>query len=203
MTLGNRSAFNEKIWRLLNVSSFTVHNIIQKYSVSGEIAVHKGLGWKSIPMIVCPSYSIALKTDMILSWKSLHGFSNTSRNYCLHAQMQVKGLWCKEEAYVNIIQKCYHFLWAKLIKNGQRKTGKMFCGQTNQNFKFFWENMDTVLDLRGEGLSGLLSTLITTSVPTELAACASGKASNNAEKCTCNIMLPSTCLSQGRPCIFH
>lgn len=58
----------------------------------------------------------------------------------------------------------------------------MFCGQTNQNFKFFWENMDTVLDLRGEGLSGLLSTLITTSVPTELAACASGKASNNAEK---------------------
>lgn len=41
----------------------------------------------------------SLKTGRILSWKSLHGFRNTSRNPCLWTQftvpstIQVKGLW--------------------------------------------------------------------------------------------------------------
>ena len=42
-----------------------------------------------MPVIFRPSGSTALKTDMILSWKSLHGFRITSRNHCLWTQFTV------------------------------------------------------------------------------------------------------------------
>jgi len=77
-----------KLWSsfrmiFLNVKmSFTVHNIIKRFK---------------------EYIKIFLKQTWILSWKSLHGIRNTSRNHCLWTQFtvastNVKALSCKEKA---------------------------------------------------------------------------------------------------------
>jgi len=56
----------------LNIPSSTEHNIIERFRESGDISV-----------TFRPSGSSALEPDLILSWKSLPGHRNTSRNHCL------------------------------------------------------------------------------------------------------------------------
>jgi len=56
------------------------------------------------PVIVGSSGGTAVITGMLLSWNSLHGLRNTSKNvlceHCspCHPQMRFKALSCKEEA---------------------------------------------------------------------------------------------------------
>lgn len=56
----------------------TVYNIIKTFRECGEISVHKAKNQYCILVIFVPSGCTALKTGMILSWRSLHGLSNTS-----------------------------------------------------------------------------------------------------------------------------
>lgn len=46
-------------------------------------AMEKAETQSRMPVIVMLSSSTALKTDTILSWKSLHGVRNTSRSHCV------------------------------------------------------------------------------------------------------------------------
>ena len=63
-----------------------VRNLMFKFnytSSSSKISEnqgHQNQNWTSV--VFRPSGSTALKTDIILSWNSLHGLRNTSRNHC-------------------------------------------------------------------------------------------------------------------------
>ena len=62
------NSLNVKLW-WMNVPSSTEHEISKRFRESVTFR---------------PSGSSALKTDLILSWKSLPGLRNTSRNHCLN-----------------------------------------------------------------------------------------------------------------------
>ncbi len=73
-----------QIAKSLQISSYTVHNIIKKFRETGEISVCKGQGRS--PLLdargLWASDDTASLIGMILSLTLLNGPRNTSRNHC-------------------------------------------------------------------------------------------------------------------------
>lgn len=72
-----------KIRKIFKIPTSGVDNIIKKFKQSGEISVCEGQGGKSTVE------TTALKTDMTVWWKSLHGFRNTFTNHRPWTQITV------------------------------------------------------------------------------------------------------------------
>ena len=87
---------------------------------------------------------------MILFRTSLHGLRDTSRNqpvntvcYVIH-KCKLKLYHAKKKPHVNTIQKCCCLLWIKAHLKWSDQNRKLFCGQMNQNLKFFLESPDVL-----------------------------------------------------------
>ena len=99
---------NRNSWRnmlQLIVYSLSKYSIIYStcYYQSNQSLDTENQYW--MPMIFGPLSSTALKTGMIMSWKSLPGLRKTSRSHCLWTQFtvpsikaMVEGLSCKDKA---------------------------------------------------------------------------------------------------------
>ncbi len=116
-----------KIAKSLKLSSSTVHNIIQRFRESGTISVCKGQGRKTI-----------------LDARDLRKTLSVNTIHLAIRRCRLKLYRSKKKPYLNMIQKRRRFLWAKAHLNGLWQSGKLFCGQTNQNLKFFLENWDAM-----------------------------------------------------------
>lgn len=113
---------------------YPVHDIITRFQGSGEISNvqksildardHQALGQH------------ALKADVILSWKSLHGLRITSK-VIYHAidKYVLKFHQAKKNLLVNMIQKHHHLLCAKAHLNGFEAKCKHFCGSQESKCK--------------------------------------------------------------------
>lgn len=76
-----------------------------------------------MPVTFGPSGSTALKTEIIVSWKSLCGLTNSSRNHSLWTHFTIqstdKALSCKLEAVHETLssslgQKSFKIIWSKV-----------------------------------------------------------------------------------------
>ncbi len=143
-----------KIAKSLKLSSSTVHNIIQRFRESGTISVRKGQGRKTILDAHdlrafrwhCITYRSATVME-ITTWAQKY-FQKTLSVNTIHRAIRrcrLKLYRSKKKPYLNMIQKRRRFLWAKAhLKWTVAKWKKLFCGQTNQNLKFFLENWDAM-----------------------------------------------------------
>ncbi len=142
-----------KIAKSLKLSSSTVHNIFQRFRESGTISVRKGQGRKTILDARdlralrrhCITYRNATVME-ITTWAQEY-FQKTLSVNTIHRAIRrcrLKLFRSKQKPYLNMIQKRRRFLWAKAHLNGLWQSGKLFCGQTNQNLKFFLENWDAM-----------------------------------------------------------
>ncbi|KAK3513120.1 hypothetical protein QTP70_001693 [Hemibagrus guttatus] len=111
-----------KIAKSLKLSSSTVHNIIQRFRESGTISVRKGQGRKTIPDARdlralrrhCITYRDATVME-ITTWAQEY-FQKTLSVNTIHRAIRrcrLKLYRSKKKPYLNMIQKCRRFLWAK------------------------------------------------------------------------------------------
>lgn len=122
--------------KTFNISLFTVQNILKDSEdlAKSLSAREKAKNQHWVPVITRPVVVTAVKTGMIVPWKSLPGLRNTPEIIvCEHTslcypQMQVKALLCKEEA---ICEHC-SLLWAKACSNW---TG------TKREIVLWWEEL--------------------------------------------------------------
>ncbi len=136
-----------KIAKSLKLSSSTVHNIIQRFRESGTISVRKGQGRKTILDARdlralrrhCITYRNATVME-ITTWAQEYLQKTLSVNTIHRAirRCRLKLYRSKKKPYLNV------FSGPRLISNGLWQSGKLFCGQTNQNLKFFLENWDAM-----------------------------------------------------------
>ncbi len=143
-----------KIAKSLKLSSSTVHNIIQRFRESGTISVRKGQGRKTrldardlrALRRHCITYRNATVME-ITTWAQEY-FQKTLSVNTIHRAIRRCRLILyrsKKKPYLNMIQKRRRFLWAKAhLKWTMWQSGKLFCGQTNQNLKFFLVNWDAM-----------------------------------------------------------
>ncbi len=142
-----------KIAKSLKLSSSTVHNIIQRFRESGTISVHKGQGRKTILDARdlralrrhCITYRNATVME-ITTWAQEY-FQKTLSVNTIHRAIRrcrLKLYRSKKKPYLNMIQKRRRFLWAKAHLKWTVAKWKLFCGQTNQNLKFFLENWEAM-----------------------------------------------------------
>ncbi|KAK3532199.1 hypothetical protein QTP86_009476 [Hemibagrus guttatus] len=111
-----------KIAKSLKLSSSTVHNIIQRFRESGTISVHKGQGRKTILDARdlralrrhCITYGNATVME-ITTWAQEYLQKTLSVNIIHRAirRCRLKLYRSKKKPYLNMIQKCRCFLWAK------------------------------------------------------------------------------------------
>ncbi len=140
-----------KIAKRLKLSSSTVHNILQRFRESGTISVRKGQGRKTILNARdlralrrhCITYRNATVME-ITTWAQEYFQKTLSVNtiHCAIRRCRLKLYRSKKKLYLNIIQKRRRFLLAKAHLKWTVAKWKLFCGQTNQNLKFFLENWD-------------------------------------------------------------
>ncbi|ROL52569.1 Adiponectin receptor protein 2 [Anabarilius grahami] len=111
-----------KIAKRLKLSSFTVHNIIQRFRESGTISVRKGQGRKTILDARdlralrrhCITYRNATVME-ITTWAQEY-FQKTLSVNTIHRAIRrcrLKLYRSKKKPYLNMIQKRRRFLWAK------------------------------------------------------------------------------------------
>ncbi|KAK3567031.1 hypothetical protein QTP86_008975 [Hemibagrus guttatus] len=111
-----------KIAKSLKLSLSTVHNIIQRFRESGTISVCKGQGRKTILDARdlralrrhCITYRNATVME-ITTWAQEY-FQKTLSVNTIHRAIhrcRLKLYRSKKKPYLNMIQKCRHFLWAK------------------------------------------------------------------------------------------
>ncbi len=111
-----------KIAKSLKLSSSTVHNIIQRFRESGTISVRKGQGRKTILDARdlralrrhCITYRNATVME-ITTWAQEY-FQKTLAVNTIHRAIRrcrLKLYRSKKKPYLNMIQKCRRFLWAK------------------------------------------------------------------------------------------
>ncbi len=113
-------SFSEKTCKEL--SSSTVHNIIQRFRESGTISVRKGQGRKTILDARdlralrrhCITYRNVTVME-IITWAQEY-FQKTLSVNTIHRAIRrcrLKLYRSKKKPYLNMIQKRRHFLWAK------------------------------------------------------------------------------------------
>ncbi|KAK3528868.1 hypothetical protein QTP70_011745 [Hemibagrus guttatus] len=111
-----------KIAKSLKLSSFTVHNIIQRFRESGTISVRMGQGQKTILDARdlralrrhCITYRNATVME-ITTWAQEY-FQKTFSVNTIHRAIRrcrLKLYRSKKKPYLNMIQKRRRFLWAK------------------------------------------------------------------------------------------
>ncbi|KAK3535320.1 hypothetical protein QTP70_007936 [Hemibagrus guttatus] len=111
-----------KIAKSLKLSSSTVHNIIQRFRESGTISVCKGQGRKTLLDARdlralrrhCITYRNAAVME-ITTWAQEY-FQKTLSVNTIHRAIRRRRLKLyrsKKKPYLNMIQKCRRFLWAK------------------------------------------------------------------------------------------
>ncbi len=111
-----------KIAKSLKLSSYTVHNIIQRFRESRTISVRKGQGRKTILDARdlralrrhCITYRNATVME-ITTWAQEY-FQKTLSVNTIHRAIRrcrLKLYRSKKKPYLNMIQKRRHFLWAK------------------------------------------------------------------------------------------
>ncbi len=111
-----------KIAKSLKLSSSTVHNIIQRFRESGTISVHKGQGRKTIldahDLQALRQHCITYRNATVMeitTWAQEY-FQKTLLVNTIHRAIRrcrLKLYRSKKKPYLNMIQKCRHFLWAK------------------------------------------------------------------------------------------
>ncbi len=143
-----------KIAKSLKLSSSTVHNIIQRFRESGTISVRKGQGRKTILDARdlralrrhCITYRNATVME-ITTWAQEY-FQKTLSVNTIHRAIRrcrLKLYRSKKKPYLNMIPEAQAFsLGQGSFKMDCGKVEKLFCGQTNQNLKFFLENWDAM-----------------------------------------------------------
>ncbi len=142
-----------KIAKSLKLSSSTVHNIIQRFRESGTISVRKGQVRKTIldarDLRALRRHCIIYRNATVMeitTWAQEY-FQKTLSVNTIHRAIRrcrLKLYRSKKKPYLNMIQKRRRFLWAKAHLKWTVASGKLFCGQTNQNLKFFLENWDAM-----------------------------------------------------------
>ncbi len=117
-----KGVYQRKIAKSLKLSSFTVHNIIQRFRESGTISVRKGQGQKTILDARdlralrrhCITYRNATVME-ITTWAQEY-FQKTLSVNTIHRAIRrcrLKLYRSKKKPYLNMIQKRRRFLWAK------------------------------------------------------------------------------------------
>ncbi|KAK3512298.1 hypothetical protein QTP70_003284 [Hemibagrus guttatus] len=111
-----------KIAKSLKLSSSTVHNIIQRFRESGTISVRKGQGRKTImdarDLWALRWHRITYRNATVMeitTWAQEYFQKTVSVNTIHRAirRRRLKLYRSKKKPYLNMIQKCRHFLWAK------------------------------------------------------------------------------------------
>ncbi|KAK3569970.1 hypothetical protein QTP86_007872 [Hemibagrus guttatus] len=126
---------------------------LRLFRESGTISVRKDQGRKTILDARglralrrhCITYRNATVME-ITTWAQEYFQKKLSVNTIHRAirSCRLKRYRSKKKPYLNMIQKRRHFLWAKAHLKWTVESGKLFCGQTNQNLKFFLENWDAM-----------------------------------------------------------
>ena len=142
-----------KIGRDLDILPSTVHNIIKRFKESGGISVRKGQGRK--PKLNnrdlrslrqhCIKNRHSSISDITTWAQDYFGkplSSTTIRSYIHKCQLK---LYCaKRKPYVNESRSAVDFSGLGGIWDGPSHSGNVYCGQTNQYFRSFLEEMDAV-----------------------------------------------------------
>ncbi len=142
-----------KIAKSLKLSSSTVHNIIQRFRESGTISVRKDQGRKTILDARdlralrrhCITYRNATVME-ITSWAQEY-FQKTLSVNTIHRAIRrcrLKLYRVKKEAISKHDPEAQAFSLGQGSFKMDWQSGKLFCGQTNQNLKFFLENWDAM-----------------------------------------------------------
>src|SRR4029434_5722940 len=123
----------------------TVHNIIKRFNESGGISVRKGKG-RNPKLSNCDLRSLRLYciknrhssiSDMTTLAQDYFGnpLSNTTIRSYIH-KWQLNLYCAKRKPYVNRVQKFVDFSGLGGIWDGPSHSGNVYCGKTNQNFRY-------------------------------------------------------------------
>ncbi len=111
-----------QIAKALQISSFTVHNIIKRFRETGEISVRKGQGRRPLldarGLRALRRHCITHRHDSVIDitkWAQEYFQKPLSVNTIRHAicRCQLKLYHAKRKPYVNMVQKRRRVLWAK------------------------------------------------------------------------------------------
>lgn len=143
-----------KIAKTLHLSSSTVHNIIRRFRESGTISVRKGQGRKPI-LDACDLRALKrhcttnrnATVKEITEWAQEYFQKPLSVNTIHRAirRCQLKLYSAKKKPFLSKIHKLRRFHWARDHVNGVWwQNGRLFCGQTSHDSKFFLKMWDTM-----------------------------------------------------------
>ncbi len=109
-----------QIAKALQISSYTVHNIIKRFSENGEISVRKGQGQRPLldarGLRALRRHCITHRHDSVIDitkWAQEYIQKPLSVNTirCAICRCQLKLCHAKRKPYVNMVQKRRHVLW--------------------------------------------------------------------------------------------
>ncbi len=105
-----------QIAKALQISSSTVHNIINRFRETGEISECKGQGRR--PLLDACGLRATYRHDSVIDiskWAQEYFQKPLSVNTmrCAICRCQLKLYHAKRKPYVNMVQKCHRVLWAK------------------------------------------------------------------------------------------
>ncbi len=138
------------LWKLMNtqnakalqISSSTVHNIMNRFTETGEISVHKEQGWRPLldarGLRSLRRHCITHRHDSVIDiteWAQEYFQKPLSVNTIHRAicRCQLKLYHAKMKPYVNMVQKRHCVLWAKDHLKWTVSKWKMFSGQKSPN----------------------------------------------------------------------
>ncbi len=140
-----------QIAKALQISSYTVHNIIKIFIETGEISVRKGQGRRPLldarGLRALRRHCITHQHDSVIDitkWAQEYFQKPLSVNTICRAicRCQLKLYHAKRKPYVNMVQKRCCVLWAKAHLKWTFQSGKAFYGQTSPNLTFLLEITD-------------------------------------------------------------
>ncbi len=140
-----------QIAKALQISSYTVHNIIKIFIETGEISVRKRQGRRPLldarGLRALRRHCITHQHDSVFDitkWAQEYFQKPLSVNTICRAicRCQLKLYHAKSKPHVNMVQKRRRVLCAKAHLKWTFRSGKAFYGQTSQNLTFLLEITD-------------------------------------------------------------
>ena len=133
-----------KIAKTLKIPPSTVHNINNR---SGRVSVLTEQGWRS-KLDVCDLSLKNMHDSLfnITAWAQEHFQKSLSVNTVGRAthKCKLKLYYAKKKPYMNMIQKCNHFLSPNTNLRWSEAKWKTVLWSDDQNLKFFLKNMNMV-----------------------------------------------------------
>ncbi len=155
-----------QITKALQISSYTVHNIIKRFRVIGEISVFKGQAWRPLldarGLRALRRHCITHRHDSVIEitkWAQEYFQKPLLVNtiHCAICRCQLKLYRAKRKPYVNMVQKRRRVLWDKAHLKWTVSNWKSVLWSDESKFDILVGNHGCCVLLRGGRPSSVLS----------------------------------------------